>query len=90
MSFSLNYQRGSPKKKWNLVWKGVSLRSGLTFIWYSIISKHLFAGFLLPASPSKKMAGFRVLLLAIMAPIGFSSYCTLKLLFSRVTVLPQV
>jgi hypothetical protein len=28
--------------------------------------------------------------LAIMAPIGFSSYCTLKLLFSRVTVLPQV
>jgi hypothetical protein len=24
-----------------------------------------------------------------MAPIGFSSYCTLKLLFSRVTVLPQ-
>jgi hypothetical protein len=29
-------------------------------------------------------------MLAIMAPIGFSSYCTLKLLFSRVTVLPQV
>jgi hypothetical protein len=29
-------------------------------------------------------------LLAIMAPIGFSSYCTLKLLFSRVMVLPQV
>jgi hypothetical protein len=26
--------------------------------------------------------------LAIMALIGFSSYCTLKLLFSRVTVLP--
>jgi hypothetical protein len=29
-------------------------------------------------------------LLAIMAPIGFGSYCTLKLLFSRVSVLPQV
>jgi hypothetical protein len=28
--------------------------------------------------------------LAIMAPMGFCSYCTLKLLFSRVTVLPQV
>jgi hypothetical protein len=28
--------------------------------------------------------------LAIMAPIGFGSYCTLKLLFPRVTVLPQV
>jgi putative hemolysin len=28
--------------------------------------------------------------LAIMAPMGFSSYCTLKLLFPRVTVLPQV
>jgi hypothetical protein len=27
-------------------------------------------------------------LLAIMALIGFSSYCILKLLFSRVTVLP--
>jgi hypothetical protein len=27
-------------------------------------------------------------LLAIMAPTGFSSYCTLKLLLSRVTVLP--
>jgi hypothetical protein len=26
--------------------------------------------------------------LAIMVPIGFSSYCTLKLLFSRVMVLP--
>jgi hypothetical protein len=29
-------------------------------------------------------------LLAIMASMGFGSYCTLKLLFSRVTVLPQV
>jgi hypothetical protein len=29
-------------------------------------------------------------LLAIMAPIGFGSYCTLKLLLSRVKVLPQV
>jgi hypothetical protein len=28
--------------------------------------------------------------LAIMAPIGFGSYCILKLLFSKVTVLPQV
>jgi hypothetical protein len=31
---------------------------------------------------------FKQKLLAIMAPIGFSSYCTLTLLFSRVTVLP--
>jgi hypothetical protein len=30
----------------------------------------------------------QLVLLAITAPIGFSSYCTLKLLFSRVTVLP--
>jgi hypothetical protein len=29
-------------------------------------------------------------LLAIMAPMGFGSYCTLKLLFPRVMVLPQV
>jgi hypothetical protein len=29
-------------------------------------------------------------LLAILAPIDFGSYCTLKLLFSRITVLPQV
>jgi hypothetical protein len=29
-------------------------------------------------------------LLAIMALIGFGSYCTLKLLFPRVMVLPQV
>jgi hypothetical protein len=28
--------------------------------------------------------------LSIMALIGFSSYCTLKLLFSRVTVLPPM
>jgi hypothetical protein len=32
----------------------------------------------------------RYIVLAIMAPIGFSSYCTLKLPFPRVTVLPQV
>jgi hypothetical protein len=39
----------------------------------------------------KKGSGRRgTMMLAIMAPIGFSSYCTLKLLFSRVTVLPQV
>jgi hypothetical protein len=30
------------------------------------------------------------LMLAIMVLIGFGSYFTLKLLFSRVTVLPQV
>jgi hypothetical protein len=33
-------------------------------------------------------SAFDSYLLAIMAPIGFGSYCTLKLLFSRVTVLP--
>jgi hypothetical protein len=44
---------------------------------------------LIPRSglPPKKIHKY---LLAIMALIGFSSYCTLKLLFSRVTVLPQV
>jgi hypothetical protein len=59
MSFFLNYQRVSSTKKWNPVWKGISLRSGLTYVLYSIISKHLCAGLLLPASPSKKVAQFR-------------------------------
>jgi hypothetical protein len=58
MSFSFNYPRDLPTKKWNPVWKGVSLKSGLTFVWYPIISKHLCAG-LLPVSSSKKVAGFR-------------------------------
>jgi hypothetical protein len=38
-------------------------------------------------SASKHLARY---VLAIMVLIGFSSYCTLKLLFSRVMVLPQV
>jgi hypothetical protein len=47
-----------PTKKWNPVWKGVSLRSGFTFIWHSVKSQHLCVGVLLPASPFKKVAGF--------------------------------
>jgi hypothetical protein len=42
------------------------------------------------SSGSERVGKLVCLLLTIMAPIGFSSYCTLKLLFSRVMVLPQV
>jgi ABC-type microcin C transport system permease subunit YejE len=43
---------------------------------------------LLGTNPVHLKWKYVVFLLAIMALIGFSSYCTLKLLFSWVTVLP--
>jgi hypothetical protein len=44
----------------------------------------------LPIVFTKRKKKYKTKVLAIMAPIGFSFYCTLKLLFSRVRVLPQV
>jgi hypothetical protein len=56
--FPLFTWEDSLTKKWNPDQKGVSPMSGLTFVWYSVIAKHLCVGLLLLAFLSKKVAGF--------------------------------
>jgi hypothetical protein len=59
MPFFLNYLSGSIHKEMEPSLERSFLRSSLTFVWYSIISKHLCLGAPLSCISAKKVAGFR-------------------------------